>query len=85
MKLKEIGLTGIKFSLLGLGFINLGASCDKPLAEVLIGYGLLFLFGFNFSDAAAVHPRLKSPRGLKKTKRDSVAPLLKNHRGQLAS
>ena len=32
-------------SLLGLGFINLGASCDKPLAEVLIGYGLLFLFG----------------------------------------
>lgn len=32
-------------SLLGLGFINIGASCDKPLAEVLIGYGLLFLFG----------------------------------------
>ena len=28
-----------------LGFINIGASCDKPLAEVLIGYGLLFLFG----------------------------------------
>ena len=36
-------------SLLGLGFINLGASCDKPLAEVLIGYGLLFLFGLKIN------------------------------------
>ncbi len=52
-------------SLLGLGFINLGASCDKPLAEVLIGYGLLFLFGLILEIAGMFRADESRPMPLK--------------------
>jgi hypothetical protein len=50
-------------SLLGLGLLNWyhGAECDKPLSFVLMGFGLLFLFGLILEIAGMKRLRPGSP------------------------
>jgi|EP00505_MAST-04D_sp_SCG-Rhode-Island_P002437 hypothetical protein len=44
-------------SLLALGTLNLYSECDKPLAVVLVGFGLLFLFGLVLEIAGMQRPK----------------------------